>query len=590
MKVVITIGILTLFMLSTCKQHTPSSAPSVKEVIDGAVTRVYESLEKQEMDTIGHAYALSLFTDDEKEALATQYWYFDVNVPVKVSLMRHIDQQVAPFWLQSSGFVKTSLLVKNEEYTYEVWQKEFDKGTVNLGINGFDKHRPVYFISVMPLNPDDALTITDIFPENQHLATMETGAFTYHDWDELVLTEVPETLHGGILFSTIRGRAREAHLVGGFRNTPFPSSGVPDQIMLTWSGSPATTMDIQWRTNVTTKEGTVEYWLHADPADTLRALADSFVLEDRLLSNDRYIHRFTAQLKHLQPGKEYAYRVGSATAWSDISTFQTASDKGQSFSFIWFGDTHRAKSWGDLAQQSLKDHPETAFYSIAGDVVSTGLNRDDWDHLFKYSGDVFSRKPIMPVPGNHDNQDGLGAWMYQELFSLPTNGPRDVGPELTYAFDYKNALFLMIDVTAPIDAQTEWIKTQLANSNATWKFAVFHFPPYSWEEDYPEIRAKWCSLFDQYHVDMVMSGHVHYYMRSKPINNQQVVNEPSDGTIYVISVGIPSRGGDMPPESYAVARDSKGWLYQYIDINDEVMSYKAIDFEGNTIDAFTIEK
>ena len=208
------------------------------------------------------------------------------------------------------------------------------------------------------------------------------------------------------------------------------------------------------------------------------------------------------------------------------SSFQTASDKDQSFSFIWFGDTHRAKSWGDLVQKSLKDHPETAFYSIAGDVVSTGLYRDDWDHLFEYSGEVFSRKPIMPVPGNHDNQDGLGAWMYQELFSLPRNGPPNVGPELTYSFNYKNALFLMIDVTAPIDAQTAWIKTQLSNSNATWKFAVFHFPPYSWEEDYPEIRNKWCSLFDQYHVDMVMSGHVHYYMRSKPMNNEQVVNEP----------------------------------------------------------------
>ncbi len=590
MKTLKIIGILVLFISSGCKKNAPSTAISVKEVMDGAVTKLYNSLKKPEMDTIGHSYALSLFTEDEQDVLASRYWYFDVNVPVRVSLMRDVKQAVVPFWLQQVGFTRTSLVVKNEEYTYEVWQKDFRKGAVNLGINGFDMHRSVYFISVMPLNPGDDLKITNNYPENQHLAKMEPGAFTYHDWDELVLTEVPEALRGGILFSTIRGRAREAHLVGGFRNTPFPSSDLPDQVLLTWSESPATTMDIQWRTHTNVKEGTVNYWLDTAPEDTLIAEAKLSGLEDRLLSNDRYIHRFTAHLVNLQPGKLYFYQVGSDTHWSDVHSFQTASDTDQSFSFIWFGDTHRSQSWGDLVQKSLRDHPETSFYSIAGDVVSTGLYRDEWDRLFEYSGQVFSRKPIMPVPGNHDNQDGLGAWMYQELFSLPRNGPPNVGPELTYSFDYKNALFLMIDCTAPIDDQTSWIEAQLSNSKATWKFAVFHFPPYSWEEDYPEIRARWCSLFDKYHVDMVMSGHVHYYMRSKPMYNEKIVESAADGTIYVISIGIPTRGGDMPPEAYAMVRDTKGWLYQYIDINDEILSYKAIDFEGNTIDEFEIKK
>jgi hypothetical protein len=73
-----------------------------------------------------------------------------VNVPAVVSLMRHQDQKSPPFWLEKSGFLKSKMLVKNEEYTYEVWQKEVEKGKVQLGINGFDKHRPVYFISVAP--------------------------------------------------------------------------------------------------------------------------------------------------------------------------------------------------------------------------------------------------------------------------------------------------------------------------------------------------------------------------------------------------------------------------------------------------------
>ena len=163
----------------------------------------------------------------------------------------------------------------------------------------------------------------------------------------------------------------------------------------------------------------------------------------------------------------------------------------------------------------------------------------------------------MPVPGNHDNQDGLGAWMFQELFSLPENGPEEVLPELTYSFTYKNAHFLMIDATAPIDLQSKWIEEQLQGSQAKWKFAMFHFPPYNYEEDYDMIRQEWCTLFDQYHVDMVMSGHTHYYMRSKPIFNEQVVEDPSRGTVYVISVGIPGNHENMPDEEYAEVRDGR---------------------------------
>jgi hypothetical protein len=231
-----------------------------------------------------------------------------------------------------------------------------------------------------------------------------------------------------------------------------------------------------------------------------------------------------------------------------------------------------------------------AFYSIAGDIVSTGLYRDEWDRLFYYADPVFRYKPLMPVPGNHDSQDGLGAWMYRDMFSLPENGPAGVKPELSYSFTYRNSLFLMIDVTSPVASQSSWIEQQLKGSATTWKFAMFHFPPYNYEEDYSEIRKEWCVLFDEYHVDMVMSGHTHYYMRTKPICNERVVGDPSQGTIYVISVGIPGNHENMPPEDYAEVRDGKGWLYQHMEIEGNRLTYKSLDINGKSVDAFTIEK
>ncbi len=43
------------------------------------------------------------------------------------------------------------------------------------------------------------------------------------------------------------------------------------------------------------------------------------------------------------------------------------------------------------------------------------------------------------------------------------------------------------------------------DASGSFQFAMFHFPPYNYEEDYFVIRKEWCTLFDKYHVDMVMS-------------------------------------------------------------------------------------
>ncbi len=588
-KYILFISII-MSVLSSCDSSKESAEESVKTVIDKVVTGLYNDLTAEQMDTINTSYILANLSVDEKLVLSTKYWYFNVNTPVKVSLMRHESQTEIPFWIKTSGFTKTEMKLKNVHNTYEVWQKDFDTGLVELGINGFDMHRPVYFISVAPLDASASLEISNIFPEGQNLDTLDVGSFTYHDWDELILDEVPEELRGQVLFTTIRGRAREAHLIGAFRTTAYPSSINPDQIMLTWSGDPTTSMDIQWRTNTTVETGEVKYWLNGS-ADTLTTIANPKLMEDRLLQNDRYIYRFTANLSELQSGGSYSYQVGSSSgAWSDIATFKTQDVVDDNFSFIWFGDTHKSKKWGDILQVANEKYPEAEFYSIAGDLVSTGLYRSDWDQLFAFSGSVFSNKPLMPVPGNHDKQDGLGAWMYQDMFSLPVNGPEKVMPELTYSFKYKNTLFLMIDATSSLDLQSSWIEDQLKNSDATWKFAMFHFPPFNYEEDYPEIRRKWGVWFDKYHVDMVMSGHTHYYLRSKPINNDQIVDDVSKGTIYTISVGIPGNHENMPPEDYAEVRDGKGWLYQHMEIDGNKLIYKSLDIEGNVIDEFVIVK
>lgn len=591
MRITLAVFIVIPFLFS-CKRQVPEYERTIANVMDDVITRLYEQVPPDKYDSIDDAFILEFLSEKEKNVLATRFLYFTVNVPVTVSLMRHSDQQVIPFWLNESGFVKTDLMVKNAEgYGYEVWERNYPAGKIELGINGFDKHRPVYFIAVAAQDSANGLEITEVYPSEYELGVMKVGAFTYHDWSSLLLTEVPANLEGQKLFTTVRGRAREAHVVGAFRKTPFPSKIKPDQIMLTWSGSPQTTIDIQWRTNTTLAGGVVRYW-KAGSSDTVTAVAKKDTVQDRMLFNDRYSYRYTAQLTNLQPGSRYSYQVGSneKDVWSQKETFETEPINNNHFSFVWFGDTHCFPDSGKLVSLAARENSDIAFYSIAGDIVSTGLHRDDWDKLFGYSGNVFAKKPLMPVPGNHDRQDGLGAQLYYDLFSLPKNGPEKVEPESSYSFEYGNAIFLMIDATSNVNDHTDWIEAKLSTTKAIWKFVMFHFPPYNFEEPYLDIQQAWVPLFDKYHVDMVMGGHIHYYMRSRPMFDGKVVDSFDKGTVYAISISIPSRHDAMVAEPYAVKQYKEGYFYQRMEIDGKVLKYTAVDSEGDVKDEFVIRK
>src|SRR5690606_2897194 len=137
------------------------------------------------------------------------------------------------------------------------------------------------------------------------------------------------------------------------------SSEKPDQVLLTWSDDPTTTMDIQWRTSSSVPDGTVEYWAQGS-SDTLTMSGDRFVMEDRLLQNDRFIHRFTAKLSGLQPDTSYEYRVGNKNYFSDVYHFTTSKAEGAGFSFLWTGDVHNSEVWGRMMQEASQRHPESA--------------------------------------------------------------------------------------------------------------------------------------------------------------------------------------------------------------------------------------
>lgn len=567
---------------------------SVKNTVSTIADRLHAALTEDQLVALDEATLAKFVTPEDKAVLATRHWQFDVDVPVVVYVLRETSQKTAPFWLPECGFEKTGMTIKANEgdMNFEVWRKEFGPGRVGLGINGFDKHRPHYFVAVKPQKAGAKLTICNPYPEWQEVHELKPGAFFYHDWPELGVAAVPDEMAGAVILPTMRGRAREAHFIGGFRKTSYASSNTPDDVVLTPNDeSPADSMAVQWRTAPAVEAGAARFRAKGE-TEWKTAEATRELVEDKFIVNDRSVAFFTAIMDGLKPGGEYAYEISGGNGnWLSQSSFKTAPDPGQPFTFAFLSDTHNKSESEALLAKVTSTYPQTSFVTISGDLVGTGQYRDDWDTLFHLAGSYFNRLPVAPAIGNHDGIDGLGVDLYRAQFTLPENGPKTLEPERAYSFRYGNGLFVMPDVISPIAAQTAWLEAQLRDAKDTWKFVVFHFPPYSPGVTEPEIVKEWVPLFDKYHVDFVLSGHVHHYVRTHPLKAGQVQPSPKDGTIYVVTVSVSGR--DRPPRSHPLAAFMKGSaaaLCNVFTVDGNTVTMKAIDAEGNVQDQLVVTK
>lgn len=590
--------IFIALLLSGCKDVTHVTIEGDGQIIteqtrNNLLERIIERTSPEELNTLNTEQILALLSNEEKDVFSDFHWRFVVDRPALVSVMRHKKQETVPFWLKEKGFQKTDKTVSNESFEYEVWQKEYPAGEIRLGINGFDLHRPVYFVTIGPAKDNDMPEILQYSPDKWKVIRMEKGAYTYNDWDELVINDYPKELEGHVLFTTIRGRARESAIQGSFRKTAVPSSENIDQIMLTWCDDPTTTQAIQWRTSPLMSKTSLRYWLATDDKHNFKEMdASCEVLSDRYIYNDPAVKHWQVNLTQLTPDTKYSYRIHNDDTGmdSEVHSFRTAPSEKQAFSFIYLGDTHNDTIVESVLNKAIKESPDAAFLIHSGDHVNTGLFRDLWDKYFDSGKAVFPSLPFIPTLGNHDSQDGLPPTLFTQLFMLPDNTACGLPSERNYSFAYGNARFFMIDATGDKDKIACWLEEELSKANETWKIAVTHFPPYSTDDSYPEIRESWCSLFDNYHVDLVLSGHVHQYFRSYPIKDQKVVSSEKEGTIYISSVTVEPREPEPVSSKYNKVYANKGGLNQIIHIDDNSLLYKSTRIDGSIVDQFQLKK
>ncbi len=189
-------------------------------------------------------------------------------------------------------------------------------------------------------------------------------------------------------------------------------------------------------------------------------------------------------------------------------------------------------------------------------------------------------KPVYATPGNHDWMTS-GAAGFAGGFVMPENGPAGVPAESFYTFDVDGVHFVAFDSmfainlasTAQKTAIRDWLLADLdARVNAVT--VVFdHHPaftagPHMNEFEMQKMQSDWFPLFAAHGVDLLLSGHDHFYER----------NTPQQGlTSYVTGAG----GGSL----YAITPQS--WTAAYLNT---ASSYLEVTVDGCLVSTIVVTK
>ncbi len=318
---------------------------------------------------------------------------------------------------------------------------------------------------------------------------------------------------------------------------------------------------ISWRT-ATLDSSVVQYGLTAGYGSEEK---------DAILKTE---HSLT--LNSLLPDTVYHYRVLFEGKQTPDYTFRTAVPLDTHFKFSVHGDTRtQADSHLAVINRIVEFHPYFGLHT--GDVVNNGYSESDWAIYFATicsSAVCVQEIPFYYAIGNHEYESAL----YYNYFYLPHNNPDST--ESYYSFDYGNCHFISLDTEisySPSSSQYQWFETDLQGTyDKTYVFVYMHNHPYcaGGHESDIILRNTLCPLFEEYKVDMVFSGHSHFYQRNGPIN----------GVTYMIAAGggAPLR---TPAESSWTQYTEKCHHFVSFHVWPDSLKFKMVRTDGSVGDS-----
>lgn len=328
--------------------------------------------------------------------------------------------------------------------------------------------------------------------------------------------------------------------------TDLPDDKEPAEIALSMTSNPASSININWTTlDISLTNPVVKVWEQGTEESKAKTFKASIEVKNvsgsTIIYNKNNIDKksfYTAKITGLKADKEYYYRCGTDNNMSNIKSFKTAISKDEDYTFIYVTDPQTsgsdAKAWNANLDMANKLYPNARFIYIAGDLTDNGTNEGEWESFFNqpsnkqhnedYTGKLVSSIPVVAAMGNHDNLNGGSTGILSHF-----NFDSDVaGVPLSYAFDYGNAHFVILNLendydmnnTTALASQTQFLKDEVTKAKEAGKWVIvgFHKAIYSGadhmdDDDVIFNRKYWSPVLSQLDVDVVLQGHDHVLSR-----------------------------------------------------------------------------
>jgi 3',5'-cyclic AMP phosphodiesterase CpdA len=217
------------------------------------------------------------------------------------------------------------------------------------------------------------------------------------------------------------------------------------------------------------------------------------------------------------------------------------------------------------------------FAIMLGDNLYGGENKDDYESKFErpYKPLLDAGVKFYAALGNHDDP----AQRLYKLFNM--NGER--------YYSFKPSLlagirFFAIDSNYMDKKQLDWLEKELAASGSDWKIAFFHHPLYSSGGRHGSdvvLREQLEPLFVKHNVNVVFTGHEHFYERIKP----------QKGITYIVSgAAAKLRRGDIERSPLTAKGYDQGYTFMIVEVDGDNMHFQAITDRGETVDSGAIRR
>ncbi len=405
---------------------------------------------------------------------------------------------------------------------------------------------------------------------------------------------------------------------------------LPVNVTLGLTEDNSTSFTINWFTkysvtgtdiSLTTKDGTpvTDITVSAKTTEETYTAPGFDVGEFAILPWTQDIVQHTVTVEGLAPDTQYIYTIGDfEKEFTVTGSIKTAPAEDGEFTFIHVSDTDgyipsHFTGFTDVMNAADTLYPEWSFAVHTGSFTKVPSNDNQWSWAIGAVQNQLMSKPVAYAAGENDNGGEGSALKYFPVENAPDQ-LLDSGAY--YSFDYSGAHFAVLNTNNTAEdgaltaTQAQWLRGDLAGSNADWKIVALHKSVYG-ATDAGALRAQIEEIMEEYDVDILLQGSEKVYVRTKYISGGEAVNcnelklsfngesyyaySDAKGSVAVIGAGTAgTNDADAPSDSiYAVSTTTAHPVFSAITISGNKLIFNAYSVDGDSVtrlDSFAIAK